>query len=319
MIRRTALMLGLAAALSPVLPALAQSRALTPEEQQLINEINAHNTAIRTMVGRFLQIDPLAGSVRAPQTLNRYSYVAGNPLGYIDPTGRNLQHTPASLCTWDGETLTCPGFNVPTEAGGTATAYIPGVYTGPGENQGGAGGGWSGGGGGTSGGGGGGPETDDDPEGPDNGPEDPPDNEECAQLSPAEARYLSSWNSYDSTLNSMLADIGEAKEGLYLHMGGTAIMYGAGFAGAGALGYGLQVGPSAPVSLILGDSSGFWASRLGQALFRPGSFLNASGRQTWRIGISGTGGKWVFRAAGTKFARWAGKDGHAFEKVICRK
>jgi outer membrane lipoprotein-sorting protein len=50
MIRRTALMLGLAAALSPALPALAQSRALTPEEQQLIDAINAHTSAIRTMV-----------------------------------------------------------------------------------------------------------------------------------------------------------------------------------------------------------------------------------------------------------------------------
>ena len=37
--------------------ALALDRLLTPQEEQLITEINAHNTAIRTMAGRFLQID----------------------------------------------------------------------------------------------------------------------------------------------------------------------------------------------------------------------------------------------------------------------
>jgi outer membrane lipoprotein-sorting protein len=76
MIRRKALMLGLAAALSPVLPALAQSRALTPEEQQLIDEINAHNSAIRTMVGRFLQIDSQGGRQEGTFFLERPSKIA---------------------------------------------------------------------------------------------------------------------------------------------------------------------------------------------------------------------------------------------------
>ena len=76
MIRRTALMLGLAAALSPALPALAQSRALTPEEQQLIDEINAHNTAIRTMVGRFLQIDSQGGRQEGTFFLERPNKIA---------------------------------------------------------------------------------------------------------------------------------------------------------------------------------------------------------------------------------------------------
>jgi outer membrane lipoprotein-sorting protein len=76
MIRRTALMLGLAAALSPALPALAQSRALTPEEQQLIDAINAHNSAIRTMVGRFLQIDSQGGRQEGTFFLERPSKIA---------------------------------------------------------------------------------------------------------------------------------------------------------------------------------------------------------------------------------------------------
>lgn len=56
MIRRSFLALAALAVL--VAPAAAQEpRQLTEQEVQLINEINAHNTGIRTMVGRFLQID----------------------------------------------------------------------------------------------------------------------------------------------------------------------------------------------------------------------------------------------------------------------
>lgn len=43
--------------LSSVLPVSALDRFLTPEEEALIIEINEHNTAVRTMAGRFLQID----------------------------------------------------------------------------------------------------------------------------------------------------------------------------------------------------------------------------------------------------------------------
>lgn len=76
MIRRSVLMLGLAAALSSTLPALAQSRALTPEEQQLINDINVHNSAIRTMVGRFLQIDSQGGRQEGTFFLERPDKIA---------------------------------------------------------------------------------------------------------------------------------------------------------------------------------------------------------------------------------------------------
>jgi RHS repeat-associated protein len=41
------------------------------------------------VTGRFLSPDPLIGSVRlkSPQSWNRYSYVAGNPLDLVDPNG----------------------------------------------------------------------------------------------------------------------------------------------------------------------------------------------------------------------------------------
>ena len=56
MIRRT--LFALAAALALTLAAgSASAREMTEDEVALIQNINAHNTAIRTMVGRFLQID----------------------------------------------------------------------------------------------------------------------------------------------------------------------------------------------------------------------------------------------------------------------
>lgn len=56
MIRRT--FLALAALAMSFAPALAQEgRQLTQDEVQLIQEINTHNSGIRTMVGRFLQVD----------------------------------------------------------------------------------------------------------------------------------------------------------------------------------------------------------------------------------------------------------------------
>jgi outer membrane lipoprotein-sorting protein len=57
MIRRSVLLLGLGLALGGTLPAFALSRPLTDDEKQLINGISSYNSAIRTMVGRFIQID----------------------------------------------------------------------------------------------------------------------------------------------------------------------------------------------------------------------------------------------------------------------
>lgn len=76
MIRRHALLLGVAAGLAFLAPAQALDRALTPEEQQLINEINAHNSAISTMVGRFLQIDTNGGRTEGTFFLQRPDRIA---------------------------------------------------------------------------------------------------------------------------------------------------------------------------------------------------------------------------------------------------
>lgn len=43
------------------------------------------------LLGRFLSVDRAGASLRAPQTLNRYAYVANNPLNYVDPTGLAME------------------------------------------------------------------------------------------------------------------------------------------------------------------------------------------------------------------------------------
>ena len=56
--RRSLLLASALSALAATVPALAQEgRQLTPEEIQLIRDISEHNSVIRTMVGRFLQVD----------------------------------------------------------------------------------------------------------------------------------------------------------------------------------------------------------------------------------------------------------------------
>ncbi|NGP16893.1 LolA family protein [Devosia aurantiaca] len=74
--RRHALMFGFAAACATTLPALALDRALTPEEQALIGEINSYNSSIRTMAGRFLQIDTQGGRQEGTFFLERPSKIA---------------------------------------------------------------------------------------------------------------------------------------------------------------------------------------------------------------------------------------------------
>lgn len=73
MIRRSFVALAAAVALAMALPSAASAldRAMTPEEQQMITEINAHNSAIRTMVGRFLQIDSAGERIEGTFYLER--------------------------------------------------------------------------------------------------------------------------------------------------------------------------------------------------------------------------------------------------------
>jgi len=58
-------------ALGLAYPATALERTLTPEEETLIRAIGAHNSAITTMAGRFLQIDSRGGRVKGTFFLER--------------------------------------------------------------------------------------------------------------------------------------------------------------------------------------------------------------------------------------------------------
>jgi len=55
--RRSALLLGFGLVFGSALPAFAQSQPLTDDQKKLINAISAYNSSIRTMVGRFVQLD----------------------------------------------------------------------------------------------------------------------------------------------------------------------------------------------------------------------------------------------------------------------
>jgi len=46
-----------------------------------------HARMANPQLGRFLSTDPAGGNPKSPQTWNRYAYVLGNPLKFVDPTG----------------------------------------------------------------------------------------------------------------------------------------------------------------------------------------------------------------------------------------
>lgn len=62
-------------ALGLALPATAQGRALTPEEEFLLQEISDHNTNIRTMAGRFVQVDSQGGQIEGTFFLKRPNFI----------------------------------------------------------------------------------------------------------------------------------------------------------------------------------------------------------------------------------------------------
>ena len=65
------------------------------------------------LTGRFLSIDPGLGDETAPQELNRYSYVVGNPLKLVDPRGLDAQAPVPDYGVGEGITVFGggPGFN----------------------------------------------------------------------------------------------------------------------------------------------------------------------------------------------------------------
>lgn len=52
-----------------------------------------HARSHNPQTGRFLSVDPVHGSLGAPQSWNRYIYGANNPIKYTDPTGMSVRFT----------------------------------------------------------------------------------------------------------------------------------------------------------------------------------------------------------------------------------
>ncbi len=50
----------------------------------------ARNRYYARTIGRFTSVDPLAGSLANPQSLNRYSYAGDDPVNFSDPTGLSI-------------------------------------------------------------------------------------------------------------------------------------------------------------------------------------------------------------------------------------
>jgi hypothetical protein len=61
-------------------------------------------------LGRWISADTIIPNPNDPQTLNRYSYVRGNPLKYVDPTGHFIQCKSDGTCYDDGYSVSNPGF-----------------------------------------------------------------------------------------------------------------------------------------------------------------------------------------------------------------
>jgi RHS repeat-associated protein len=61
-----------------------------------------------TRIGRFMSLDPLAGRIARPQSLNRYTYVVNDPINLMDPTGADLRGNLKCLLNEHGD---CVGGN----------------------------------------------------------------------------------------------------------------------------------------------------------------------------------------------------------------
>jgi hypothetical protein len=80
------------------------------------------------MIGRFLQRDKVSGSVFGPQSLNRYIYVANNPMRFTDPTGLfGVDDESKKLCIDPSARYYCFGPTFHPGPGGSLLIQMGGV------------------------------------------------------------------------------------------------------------------------------------------------------------------------------------------------
>jgi RHS repeat-associated protein len=69
-------------------------------------------------LGRFLSADTLMSGFANPQSLNRFAYVANNPVRYTDPTGRCFIELSSHMVWFSDSDPKCGGSYTPTNDGG---------------------------------------------------------------------------------------------------------------------------------------------------------------------------------------------------------
>ena len=73
-------------------PVYSSISSFTGHEQLSVNLIHMNGRVYDPSLGRFLSADPLIPNRYDGQSLNRYSYVRNNPLGYVDRNGFSGEH-----------------------------------------------------------------------------------------------------------------------------------------------------------------------------------------------------------------------------------
>ncbi len=85
-----------------------------------------HARQYASLLSRFLSVDPERGDAARPQSLNRYAYVAGDPLNAVDPTGRWSWFIFHPLTFFDEVVVTAAG----ASSGPYADRIVPGAFLG---------------------------------------------------------------------------------------------------------------------------------------------------------------------------------------------
>jgi RHS repeat-associated protein len=67
----------------------------------------AVNRSYSAATGRFLQVDPVAGSIKKPQRINRYAYARNEPINFVDVTGRESITVCVVTCKWVDDKKVC--------------------------------------------------------------------------------------------------------------------------------------------------------------------------------------------------------------------
>jgi RHS repeat-associated protein len=92
----------------------------------------ARNRYYARTIGRFTSVDPLAGSLANPQSLNRYSYSGNDPVNFNDPSGLISKQLQYSL--WNLQYMGIIPQDIPAsdlwylESGNSLTSYLQYMY-----------------------------------------------------------------------------------------------------------------------------------------------------------------------------------------------